>query len=422
MRAAAVRLVDAVATKNMATLPYRRNTRARPESKARSIPRPSAAGRAARRPRPRHRASPRSAPRRKSRSACRRRARRAISISASGCERAFGEPAPARLGRRVCRARAPWPKAKLRDCGDEQVSTRSPSPESPIKVDRARAESFAETAQLGEAARDQGGDRACAEAVTGRDAAGDGEHVLRRAADLDAAHVGRMVERSVGPLQRVAERARRGSRRRAASVTAVGRPAATSAAKEGPERMAVGRPGAASARTSVMKSMGRRARCPWRRPRAAAEPGTAASRVAISRVDWAGVATRIASHRARSAEVGGRRDRAAPARRPGSRSLRRVALQARKRASSRPHSATSRPAAAAALASAMPQAPRRRRRFETPAVRAPHLSTPANVAMTQPAAATTARRAAGRLLAKTLAPRLGMAGVAGAPLCPAART
>ncbi|KIU35611.1 hypothetical protein SR39_09165 [Methylobacterium radiotolerans] len=27
-----------------------------------------------------------------------------------------------------------WPKAKLRDCGEEAVSTRSPRPESPIRV------------------------------------------------------------------------------------------------------------------------------------------------------------------------------------------------------------------------------------------------------------------------------------------------
>ena len=100
-----------------------------------------------------------------------------------------------------------------------------------------RPESLAEAAKLGETARDQRGDRARAKPAAGGDAAGDRQHVLGRPADLDAANVGRMIEPQGRPAQRVAERARQVFVAEA-SVTAVGRPAATSAAKEGPERMA----------------------------------------------------------------------------------------------------------------------------------------------------------------------------------------
>ena len=204
----------------------------------RFIPRPLAAGRAARRRRRPRRATPRSAPRRNGRSACRRRARapfpsapeavKAPSASLPACASATLSPRPS--------AR---PKAKLRDWADEQVSTRSPSPERPISVWPPRAEGVAEPAQFGKAARHQRRRRARAEAASGGDAAGDREHVLGRAADLDAADVGRVVEAEVRPVQKAAERA--GERLVArASVTAVGRPAATSAAKDGPDRIAAG--------------------------------------------------------------------------------------------------------------------------------------------------------------------------------------
>src|SRR5208283_2272440 len=87
-----------------------------------------------------------------------------------------------------------------------------------------------------------------------------------------------------------------------------------------------------------------------------ADPGIAARRPAASRVAWAGVATRIAPHRAsaqRSA-VGKTRPESGA---PGSLSLNRVASRAAIRSASRPHRTTELPAAAAALASAMPHAP-----------------------------------------------------------------
>ena len=94
---------------------------------------------------------------------------------------------------------------------------------------RPRAERLAEAEQLSEPARGQRRCRAGAEPAAGNDAGGDREHVLGGAADLDAAHVARMI----GP-ERARSRARgrarwRRPRRRAASVTAVGSPRATSA-------------------------------------------------------------------------------------------------------------------------------------------------------------------------------------------------
>ena len=207
-----------------------------------------------------------------------------------------------------------WPKAKLRDCGEEQVSTRSPSPERPINVDPRAPNASPKRRSSAKPRAIKRGDRACAEAVAGRDAAGDREHVLGRAADLDAANVGRMIEPQ-GSVRAARRRGRaRGSSSIEASVTAVGRPAATSAAKEGPERMAVCRPGAAWPRTSVMKACVTRS-IPLAQDTSGADPGAAASR---SRRFAARLGRRRHQNRVAPreiVEVRRRYDRAAPERR-----------------------------------------------------------------------------------------------------------
>ena len=147
------------------------------------------------------------------------------------------------------------PKEKLRDCGLEQVRIRSPSPDRPVSVSAPRAESSAEAEQLGEAARDQRGGGAGAEPAAGDDAGGDRQHVLGRAADLDAAHVGRMIgtEASREPSARASAAAMVASR--AASVTAVGSPRATSVgeARAGQDRRHAPRRRSAAI-TSVMNA------------------------------------------------------------------------------------------------------------------------------------------------------------------------
>ena len=100
------------------------------------------------------------------------------------------------------------PNEKLRDCADEQVSTRSPSPGQAHERHGSRAEGVAEPAQLGEAARDERRARARAQAPACGDAAGDRKHVLGRAADLDAANVARVIEPEIRPVQKPAKRSR----------------------------------------------------------------------------------------------------------------------------------------------------------------------------------------------------------------------
>ena len=140
---------------------------------------------------PRRRSSLRPAARRpRPRSACRRARSRAISTSTGAVK--TPSASPPWISRRLAgRGRALTPNEKLRDCGLEQVSSRSPRPDRPIMVSGLAPIGLAETDQFGEAARGQRRRGAGAEPAAGDDAGGDGEHVLRRAADLDAAHVGR---------------------------------------------------------------------------------------------------------------------------------------------------------------------------------------------------------------------------------------
>ena len=108
----------------------------------------------------------------------------------------------------------------------------------------------AEAGELGEAAGDQCGLGAGAEVAPGDDAAGDGEHVLGGAADLDAAHVGRVIDAESRRAQRLGERGCElfvGGRERHGRRQAL----ATSLAKLGPERIAVSACGMSSAMISV---------------------------------------------------------------------------------------------------------------------------------------------------------------------------
>ena len=117
---------------------------------------------------------------------------------------------------------------------------------------RPRALRCCEAHQFGEAARQQGGMGAGAESTAHSDAAGDGQHIFRRAANFDADQIARPIQ----PEMRRREAARTAfqpfDRLCAAKVTAVGRPRARSTAKLGPDRAATGWPGSISANTSLM--------------------------------------------------------------------------------------------------------------------------------------------------------------------------
>ena len=93
----------------------------------------------------------------------------------------------------------PLPRLKLRELVDEQVRTRSPSPARPGQRLGPRALGEAEAGHLGEAARDQGGAGILAEPAPLDHAAGDGEHVLDRAADLGAGDVVGEIGPEIGP-------------------------------------------------------------------------------------------------------------------------------------------------------------------------------------------------------------------------------
>jgi hypothetical protein len=95
------------------------------------------------------------------------------------------------------------------------------------------AERFAEAGNLDQAARDQRGAGVVAETEAVADAGGDGQHVLHRTADLGADQVFIGIDAQVAAMQ-AARWTRQMRHRSAASVTAVGRPRATSRAKLGP--------------------------------------------------------------------------------------------------------------------------------------------------------------------------------------------
>ena len=147
------------------------------------------------------------------------------------------------------------PSEKLRDCGLEQVRMRSPSPERPGQGRRAARRTPRRSGELGKAARGQRGRGAGAEPAAGHDAGRDRQHVLGGAADLDAAHVGRMIGPERRPSRSLAPAPAASASSAAASVTAVGKPTPTSAAKARSRRIAGVARGAHSAMISVMNCM-----------------------------------------------------------------------------------------------------------------------------------------------------------------------
>ena len=82
------------------------------------------------------------------------------------------------------------PKVWLRESGEEQVATRSPRPGESGEGERVGAHREAESGGLGEAARDERALGVVAEAHAVRDADGETDDVLDRAAQLAAHHVG----------------------------------------------------------------------------------------------------------------------------------------------------------------------------------------------------------------------------------------
>ncbi len=202
------------------------------------IPR-AAAGRAA--PPSRRDASPRRRARRRRR---RRSAARPRAAAPSWqAARAVATPSTVPPGR-ASPAPSARPRAKLRDCAELQVSDRSPRPERPASVS-GRAPIATARRVISAKPRVISAARAEAPRPGAVDhAAGDGDDVLQRAAELGADHVVGQVEAQAAGgeagLQRAAEA--RGRRRRA-SARSAGR-AAISPAKPGPVRAASGRPGA----------------------------------------------------------------------------------------------------------------------------------------------------------------------------------
>ncbi len=178
------------------------------------------------------------------------------------------------------------------------MRTRSPSPASPASVSAPRALGEAEAGHLGEAARDQGGAGILAEPAPLDHAAGDGEHVLDRAADLGAGDVVGQIGPEAGP----------GDPRRPAARRAPGpRPPASprSAGRPRPRGRRSGRKGPRSASPAAPRARPRASagRSPSSIPLAQRTSGLprAAKPPSTERRCWAGVTTSKASQPPRSA-------------------------------------------------------------------------------------------------------------------------
>ena len=108
---------------------------------------------------------------------------------------------------------------------------------------------------FGQAARDQGRARVGAQTQAVGDAGGDGHDVLYRAADLHAGDIAAEVDAQA----RAVQGARRGLANPAsaeASVSAVGKPRATSSAKLGPDSAPQALPAGSTARGDLMRQLG----------------------------------------------------------------------------------------------------------------------------------------------------------------------
>ena len=186
------------------------------------------------------------------------------------------------------------PTRRLRDRSPVAVSTRSPRPDRPMKVS-ARAPSATPRRVISARPRVISAARAFSPGRRGSpslrrqavdQAGGDGQHVLHRAADLDADRVGRAVD-----AQRLAvEGLHRGvaQRRVAAGGDQRRRLAARHLEREARARQHAGRAPAAAARA---RSRGRARRCRLRSPCTATAPaGPAGSAASRSRSAAIGVA------------------------------------------------------------------------------------------------------------------------------------
>ena len=109
---------------------------------------------------------------------------------------ALGDHLHRRRGsRRAVRPRpSSMPTWRLRLRAPVQVSTRSPRPVRPASVSRRPPSALRQPGDLGEAARDQAGQRVVPEAEPFDDAGGDRDHVLQRRPNLDADDVVGRVE------------------------------------------------------------------------------------------------------------------------------------------------------------------------------------------------------------------------------------
>ena len=199
------------------------------------------------------------------------------------------------------------PTRRLRERSPVQVSTRSPSPASPISVSRRPPSARGQPARLGEPARDQRRARVVAEAQAVARARGDRQHVLDRARRSRRRRCRRSRRRAA--CRRAAARRcrRRATEPVAATVSAVGSPRATSSAKLGPETTPTGARQRGAMRWCASATPALDARDePLRQPderRDARRPPTGVRTTSVSPAT--GVATTTRPARATPREVGG---------------------------------------------------------------------------------------------------------------------
>ena len=116
-----------------------------------------------------------------------RRAKAATAVAVS--TPSTTERRPRSAASTACPRPSAWPSAKFLDWVALQVSTRSPSPDSPRKVSARAALRRTKPNHLGQAARDQRSSGVVAQAAPGDDPAGDRQHVLYGTADFGADRV-----------------------------------------------------------------------------------------------------------------------------------------------------------------------------------------------------------------------------------------
>ena len=204
----------------------------------------------------------------------------------------------------------------------EQVSTRSPRPQRPARVPRLAALGRRQAGQFGEPAGDQGRVSAAAEPAPFDHAAGYGQHVLDRAADLRPDQ----VVGQIGAEGRGRDGLGQGRAARPPSaqarVTAVGRPRPPRRRSSDPTARQPRPAGATSAGPPRSSSSASPARSPWRRaPPAGRRRKSRPKRWSGSaRKCWAGARPAPGRRRRGRRESPVARDRRRPALHPGRKS------------------------------------------------------------------------------------------------------